>query len=34
MLVGVVGLISSGKGTVSDRLEQKHGFRKESFAKS
>jgi hypothetical protein len=34
MLVGVVGLISSGKGTVADRLEQKHGFRKDSFAKS
>ena len=34
MLVGVVGLIGSGKGTVSDRLEQKHNFRKDSFAKS
>jgi hypothetical protein len=34
MLIGVVGLIGSGKGTVSDRLEQKHGFRKDSFAKS
>ena len=34
MLVGVVGLIGSGKGTVSDRLEGKHGFRKDSFAKS
>ena len=28
MLIGVVGLIGSGKGTVSDRLMQKHGFRK------
>ena len=34
MLIGVVGLISSGKGTVSDRLEHKHKFRKDSFAKS
>ena len=34
MLVGVVGLIGSGKGTVADRLAQKHNFRKDSFAKS
>ena len=34
MLIGVVGLIGSGKGTVADRLEQKHNFRKDSFAKS
>ena len=34
MLIGVVGLIGSGKGTVSDRLAEKHGFRKDSFAKS
>jgi len=34
MLIGVVGLIGSGKGTVSDRLEQKHNFCKDSFAKS
>ena len=34
MLIGVVGLIGSGKGTVSDRLVQKHKFRKDSFAKS
>ena len=34
MLIGVVGLIGSGKGTVSDRLVIKHGFLKDSFAKS
>ena len=34
MLIGVVGLIGSGKGTVADRLEERHGFRKDSFAKS
>jgi len=34
MLIGVVGLIGSGKGTVADRLADKHGFRKDSFAKS
>ena len=34
MLIGVVGIKGSGKGTVSDRLEQKHNFRKDSFAKS
>ncbi len=34
MLIGIVGLIGSGKGTVADRIEQKHGFRKDSFAKS
>jgi len=34
MLIGVVGLIGSGKGTVADRLVQKHKFRKDSFAKS
>ena len=33
-MIGVVGLIGSGKGTVSDRLEQKHNFRKDSFARS
>lgn len=34
MLIGIVGLIGSGKDTVSKRLEQKHGFRRDSFAKS
>ena len=34
MLIGVVGLIGSGKGTVADRLEEKYGYRKDSFAKS
>ena len=32
MLIGVVGLISSGKGTVSDRLVEKHGYQKDRFA--
>jgi hypothetical protein len=32
MLIGVVGFISSGKGTVGDLLEQR-GFKKDSFAK-
>jgi hypothetical protein len=34
MLIGIVGLIGSGKDTVSKRLEQQHGFRRDSFAKS
>ena len=34
MLIGLVGLIGSGKGTVSDRLVEKHGYIKYSFAKS
>ena len=34
MLIGIVGLISSGKGTVADRLVEKHGYLKDSFAKS
>ena len=34
MLIGIVGLISSGKGTVADRLVDKHGYQKDSFAKS
>ncbi len=34
MLIGIVGLIGSGKGTVSDRLVEQHGYIKDSFAKS
>ena len=32
MIIGLVGFIGSGKGTVGDILEQK-GFIKDSFAK-
>jgi len=32
MIIGVVGFIGSGKGTVADILVQKHGFTKLSFA--
>ena len=34
MLVGFVGFIGSGKGTVADILTRKYGFIKESFANS
>ncbi len=34
MLIGIVGLIGSGKDTVSNRLVEKHGYQKDSFAKS
>ena len=34
MLIGLVGLISSGKNTVADRLVEKHGYKRDSFAKS
>ena len=34
MLIGIVGLIGSGKDTVAERLVKKHGFVKDSFAKS
>ena len=34
MLVGVVGFMGSGKGTVGDFLVEKHGFKKDSFAKA
>ena len=34
MLIGLVGLIGSGKDTVADRLMQQHGFARDSFAKS
>ncbi len=32
MIIGLVGFIGSGKGTVADILTRKHGFIKESFA--
>jgi len=34
MIIGVCGLIGSGKGTVADCLVQHHGFQKLSFADS
>lgn len=34
MLIGLVGLIGSGKDTVAARLVEQHGFKKDSFAKS
>ena len=34
MLIGIVGLIGSGKDTVAQRLVEKHGYIKDSFAKS
>ena len=34
MIVGLVGFIGSGKGTVADLLVSNHGFIKESFANS
>lgn len=34
MIIGLVGFIGSGKGTVADILVRKHGFHKESFANS
>lgn len=32
MIIGLVGLIGSGKDTVADYLVQHHGFRRDSFA--
>ena len=34
MLIGLVGLIGSGKDTVADRLVTTHGYKRDSFAKS
>jgi len=34
MLIGLVGLIGSGKDTVASRLAKKHNFKRDSFAKS
>ena len=34
MLIGIVGLIGSGKDTVAKRLVEKHKFHRDSFAKS
>ena len=34
MLIGLVGLIGSGKDTVAERLVSHHGFVRDSFAKS
>jgi hypothetical protein len=34
MIIGVCGLIGSGKGTVADILQEEHGFKKISFADS
>lgn len=34
MIVGLVGFIGAGKGTVADLLVERHDFFKESFANS
>ena len=34
MLIGLVGLIGSGKDTVAERMVTQHGFERDSFAKS
>ena len=34
MLIGLVGLIGSGKDTVAERLVSHHGFVRDSFAQS
>ncbi len=34
MLIGIVGLIGSGKDTVAQRLVENHGYVRDSFAKS
>ena len=34
MLIGLIGLIGSGKDTVAERLITQHGYKRDSFAKS
>ena len=34
MLIGICGLIGSGKDTVAERLVTHHGYKRDSFAKS
>jgi hypothetical protein len=34
VIIGLVGFIGSGKGTVADLLVERHGYNKESFAGS
>ena len=34
MLIGLVGLIGSGKDTVAERLVTHHDYKRDSFAKS
>jgi hypothetical protein len=34
MLIGICGLIGSGKDTVAERLITRHGYKRDSFAKS
>lgn len=34
MLIGILGRINSGKGTVADQLVTEYGFRQDSFAKT
>ena len=34
MLIGICGLIGSGKDPVAERLVNEHGYKRDSFAKS